>query len=38
VDLGAKELAGHHREKVTDGLNGLRDHLQEYFQMGARFA
>jgi fructose-bisphosphate aldolase class I len=38
VDTGAKELAGHVGEKVTEGLDGLRDRLQEYFQMGARFA
>jgi len=38
VDMGAKELAGHPGEKVTEGLNGLRDRLQEYVQMGARFA
>ena len=38
VDKGAKELAGHPGEKVTEGLDGLRDRLQEYFQMGARFA
>jgi fructose-bisphosphate aldolase class I len=38
VDTGAKELAGHPGEKVTEGLDGLRDRLQEYFQMGARFA
>jgi fructose-bisphosphate aldolase class I len=38
VDTGAKELAGHLGEKVTEGLDGLRDRLQEYFQMGARFA
>ena len=38
VDTGAKELAGHSGEKVTEGLDGLRDRLQEYFQMGARFA
>jgi fructose-bisphosphate aldolase class I len=38
VDAGAKELAGHPGEKVTEGLDGLRDRLQEYFQMGARFA
>ena len=38
VDTGAKELAGHPSEKVTEGLDGLRDRLQEYFQMGARFA
>jgi len=38
VDTGAKELAGHPGEKVTEGLDGLRDRLGEYFQMGARFA
>jgi fructose-bisphosphate aldolase class I len=38
VDTGAKELAGHPGEKVTEGLDGLRDRLEEYFQMGARFA
>jgi fructose-bisphosphate aldolase class I len=38
VDMGAKELAAHLSEKVTEGLDGLRDRLQEYFQMGARFA
>jgi fructose-bisphosphate aldolase class I len=38
VDTGAKELAGHPGEKVTEGLDGLRDRFQEYFQMGARFA
>ncbi len=38
VDAGAKELAGHPSEKVTEGLDGLRDRLHEYFQMGARFA
>lgn len=38
VDKGAKELAGHPGEKVTEGLDELRDRLHEYFQMGARFA
>jgi len=38
VDTGAKELAGHPDEKVTEGLDGLRDRLAEYYQMGARFA
>ena len=33
-----KDLAGHPGEKVTEGLDGLRDRLREYFQMGARFA
>jgi fructose-bisphosphate aldolase class I len=38
VDKGAKELAGHPGEKVTEGLDGLRDRLTEYFRLGARFA
>jgi fructose-bisphosphate aldolase, class I len=38
VDTGAKDLAAHPQEKVTEGLDGLRDRLAEYFQMGARFA
>ena len=38
VDTGARELAAHPGEKVTEGLDGLRDRLQEYLQMGARFA
>ena len=38
VDKGAKALAGHPGEKVTEGLDGLRDRLAEYFQMGVRFA
>ena len=38
VDTGAKDLAGHPGEKVTEGLDGLRDRLAEYSQMGARFA
>jgi fructose-bisphosphate aldolase class I len=38
VDTGAKDLAGHPGEKVTEGLDGLRDRLQDYFKMGARFA
>ncbi|MEO6908023.1 MAG: class I fructose-bisphosphate aldolase, partial [Abditibacteriaceae bacterium] len=38
VDKGAKAMAGHPGEKVTDGLDGLRERLEEYFQMGARFA
>ena len=38
VDTGAKELAGHPNEKVTEGLDGLRDRIAEYYQMGARFA
>ena len=38
VDTGAKALAGHPGEKITEGLDGLRDRLAEYIQMGARFA
>jgi fructose-bisphosphate aldolase class I len=38
VDTGAKDLATHPGEKITEGLDGLRDRLKEYFQMGARFA
>ena len=38
VDTGAKDLAAHPGEKITEGLDGLRARLQEYFQMGARFA
>jgi len=38
VDGGAKPLAGHEGEKVTEGLDGLRDRLAEYRELGARFA
>jgi len=38
VDIGAKDLAGHPGEKITEGLDGLRDRLHDYSQMGARFA
>jgi len=38
VDTGAKPLAGHPGERVTEGLDGLRERLAEYAQMGARFA
>ena len=38
VDTGAKELANHPGEKITEGLDGLRERCAEYFQMGARFA
>jgi fructose-bisphosphate aldolase class I len=38
VDIGAKDMAGHPGEKITEGLDGLRDRLAIYFQMGARFA
>ncbi|OYW73925.1 MAG: fructose-bisphosphate aldolase [Verrucomicrobia bacterium 12-59-8] len=38
VDMGAKDMAGHAGEKITEGLDGLRERLTEYFQLGARFA
>jgi len=38
VDKGAKDMAGHPGEKITEGLDGLRDRLKEYFLLGARFA
>jgi fructose-bisphosphate aldolase class I len=38
VDAGAKELAAHPGEKVTEGLDGLRGRLAEYVRLGARFA
>ncbi|WP_245927400.1 class I fructose-bisphosphate aldolase [Aphanothece hegewaldii] len=38
VDAGAKNLAGHPDEKITEGLDGLRDRIAEYYKMGARFA
>lgn len=38
VDTGKTDLAGHAHEKITSGLDGLRERLGEYSQMGARFA
>lgn len=38
VDRGAKPLAGHPGEKVTEGLDGLRERLEEYHSMVAHFA
>jgi fructose-bisphosphate aldolase class I len=38
VDAGAHLLAGHEGEKVTEGLDGLRQRLKEYSGLGARFA
>ncbi|MEM7695414.1 MAG: class I fructose-bisphosphate aldolase [Pseudomonadota bacterium] len=38
VDQGAKPMAGFPGEKVTEGLDGLRERLQEYHALGARFA
>ena len=37
VDTGAKVLAGSTNEKITEGLDGLRDRLKEYFHLGAKF-
>jgi fructose-bisphosphate aldolase class I len=37
VDIGAKDMAGHPGEKITEGLDGLRDRLAEYVGLGARF-
>jgi len=38
VDTGAKVLAGSPDEKITEGLDGLRERLKEYYKLGARFA
>lgn len=38
VDLGAKALAGFPGETITEGLDGLRERLIEYYKLGARFA
>lgn len=38
VDAGAKDMAGHPGEKVTEGLDGLRERLTEYAKLGAQFA
>ncbi len=37
VDTGAKVLAGSTEEKITEGLDGLRERLKEYYKLGARF-
>jgi len=37
VDKGAKKLAGSTEETVTEGLDGLRERLSEYYKLGARF-
>ena len=37
VDTGAKVLAGSSEEKITEGLDGLRERLKEYYKLGARF-
>ena len=38
ADTGAKDFAAHPGEKLTEGLDGLRERLQSHFQQGARFA
>ena len=37
VDTGAKILAGSTNEKITEGLDGLRERLKEYYKLGAKF-
>ena len=37
VDTGAKTLANSSEEKITEGLDGLRERLTTYYQLGARF-
>ncbi len=37
VDTGAKNLANSNGEKITEGLDGLRERLKEYYDLGARF-
>tara|TARA_B100000886_G_scaffold294752_2_gene221332 strand:- start:2013 stop:3026 length:1014 start_codon:yes stop_codon:yes gene_type:complete len=37
VDTGAKVLAGSNEEKITEGLDGLRERLKDYYKLGARF-
>ncbi len=37
VDTGAKELANSSEEKITEGLDGLRERLKKYYNLGARF-
>ena len=37
VDTGAKILAGSTEEKITEGLDGLRERLNEYYKLGAKF-
>ena len=38
VDIGTTDLAAHPGEKITEGLDGLRDRFQEAFRLGARFS
>ena len=37
VDTGAKILANSPEEKITEGLDGLRERLKKYYELGARF-
>ena len=37
VDKGAKDFSGHPNEKITEGLDGLRERLSDYYKKGARF-
>ena len=37
VDTGAKSLANSPEEKITEGLDGLRERLNKYYELGARF-
>ena len=37
VDSGTKDLANSSKEKITEGLDGLRERLKKYFEFGARF-
>ena len=37
VDTGAKNLANSYEEKITEGLDGLRERLKKYYSLGARF-
>ncbi len=37
VDTGAKQMAGSPDEKITEGLDGLRERLKEYSKLGAKF-
>ncbi len=37
VDTGAKDLANSNEEKITEGLDGLRERLKKYYDLGARF-
>ena len=37
VDKGAKDFSGHPNEKITEGLDGLRERLSDYYKKGAKF-